>query len=224
MRRAYPDRVAIKAAGVTRLRADSSNGNATPGDIPGAPTRGRTPVYPQPQFPQQPIEQATKQGGIPAWAWIVLAAAVILAGAIVATALILSNNGSGSTNSSGKSVLGPTTTTATVPVEDTVEPEPDPEPFSTDDFNLTIKTLSKECFEDYGCHVEFRVVPTYIGSDLSYEDRTVEVTYQVTGLKGKQTNTFELTNGEYDQYEVEGFGETPSSSTRLKAKVTSVTE
>lgn len=181
-------------------------------------------TQPYPQYPQQPnTPQVAKQRKVPVWTWIVLASSVLVAGAIVAAALIFSGADSGGSSELSNAAADPTTTTATAPVEDTAEPEPDPVPFTVDDVTLRVKILSKECFGSAGCSVEFRVIPTYVGSS-SYEDRSVEITYKVTGLSDAQTNTFELTNGEYDQYDVEGYGDIPSSNTKLKAKVVSVTE
>lgn len=176
------------------------------------------------QYPQQPnAPVVTKQRKVPLWTWIVLASSVLVAGAIVAAALIFSGAEDGGSNEPSNALANPTTTTATAPVEDTAEPEADPVPFTVNDFKLRVKILSEECFGSAGCSVEFRVLPTYVGSG-TYEDRTVEITCKVTGLSDAQTNTFELTNGEYDQYDVEGYGDIPSSNTKLKAKIISVTE
>lgn len=183
-----------------------------------------TQTVPPYAYPQQPPPPRKRR-----WPWIVFAvciAVAVIAVTVVVTLAVTGDSGKGSEASEPSGG----TDTATVPVEDTAEPEPapepepEPEPFTTDDFKLRVKILSEECYGSAGCNVEFRVIPTYVGAAPDYEERTVEVTYKVTGLEDDLTSTFTLENGEYYEYDLENFGSTSSSSTKLRAKVTSVTE
>jgi len=150
---------------------------------------------------------------------------------VVVTALVtgllvrgLGDSADSSSTTSNSSASGPQA--AAPPIDYSAEPEPEPEvvPFTPKDFKLSVKVLSKECFDSYGCNVTFRIIPEYVGSALDFEERTAEISYRVTGMENEATNTFTMTNGEYYKYELEHFGTVPRSSAKISAKVTEVTE
>lgn len=83
--------------------------------------------------------------------------------------------------------------------------------------------LSRECFGDVVCNVEYRVSVGYGGQELD-PDTTYEVTYEVRGPKdGAQINTIEITGTEYTVPDEE-LAQVASASTKLRAVVTSVEE
>jgi hypothetical protein len=90
------------------------------------------------------------------------------------------------------------------------------------DFELTVKTLSKQCFGSAGCNVTYRI---QAGWDGTYDpDKTYEVVYEVRGDEsGPQTNNFTVTG---DQYQVpqEESASTSSAGVKLTAEATSVEE
>jgi hypothetical protein len=90
------------------------------------------------------------------------------------------------------------------------------------DFELTVKTLSKQCFGSAGCSITYRI---QAGWDGSYDpDRTYEVVYEVRGDEsGPQTNNFTVTGDEY-QSSQEEIASTRSSGVKLTARVISVEE
>lgn len=148
---------------------------------------------------------------------------------VVVTALVtgllvrgLGDSADSSSTTSNSSASGPQA--AAPPIDYSAEPEPEVVPFTPKDFKLSVKVLSKECFDSYGCNVTFRIIPEYVGSALDFEERTAEISYRVTGMENEATNTFTMTNGEYYKYELEHFGTVPTSSAKISAKVTEVTE
>jgi hypothetical protein len=118
----------------------------------------------------------------------------------------------GSTNQS------PTTTTE-LEVTTTASTYDTPEP---SDFELTVKTLSKQCFGSAGCSLTYRI---QAGWDGTYDpDKTYEVVYEVQGDEsGPQTNNFTVTGDKY-QVEQEESASTRSAGVKLTARVTSVEE
>jgi hypothetical protein len=111
------------------------------------------------------------------------------------------------------------TTTTEVEVTTTVSTYDTPEP---SDFELTVKTLSKQCFGSAGCNVTYRI---QAGWDGTYDpDKTYEVVYEVRGDEsGPQTNNFTITGDEY-QVSQEEDASTRSSGVKLTARVISVEE
>lgn len=180
--------------------------------------------YP-PQPPGQPYQSLPVQPWPPKTKWIVagiIGAALIVAVVVGGIVLAISQfTQSGPPH--GAAPLATTSEEAASP-ETVAEDVPDPEPttFAPKDFELKVKTLSKECFGSAGCLIEYRVVPTYLGVESDLESASVEVTYKVTGgSDGPQIGTFMLEAGQYDIYELEGFTDI-SSSGKLKVKVTEV--
>jgi hypothetical protein len=110
----------------------------------------------------------------------------------------------------------PTQEPSTEPTEATYNPEPK-------DFKIAIKVLKKTCYGELGCDVNFRIVPSYVGSQRFPAEGTTEVTYEVTGGKDPITNTFKVDGEGTVTFDEEESAETASSSRMLVAKVTSVT-
>lgn len=113
-----------------------------------------------------------------------------------------------------------TTATTEAPVATEAEPAyPTPKP---SDFELSVKTLTKQCFGEAGCALTYRVVadwgPTYDPS-IDYE-----LTYRVTGPEdGAQIDTMTITGDEYNTTK-EQEASTSSKYTPLKVSVVSVEE
>lgn len=104
----------------------------------------------------------------------------------------------------------------------TSPPEPTYDTPKPSDFKLTIKVLEKDNFGSAGSLITFRVNANWTGT---YDpDKTYEVVYEVRGDEdGPMINTMTVTGDEYERPSEET-ASTPSSSTRLTAKVTSVEE
>jgi hypothetical protein len=105
-------------------------------------------------------------------------------------------------------------------------PEPEPEPVvytpTAEDFELTVKTLEKQCFGSAGCNVTFRIEVGYGGPTLD-PATTYEVIYEVTGGEDPLINTLTVTGDSYEVDQEESLG-TTSSDAELSAKVTDVSE
>lgn len=102
--------------------------------------------------------------------------------------------------------------------------EEDVKPYTPNrqDFKLKVRVLEKQCFGSAGCNITYRIKPTYTGDD--YGDRSFEVTYEVRGVEdGPQINTFEIVGDEVS-VQSEEFAQTLTAGTKLKAKVTEVSE
>jgi hypothetical protein len=107
----------------------------------------------------------------------------------------------------------------------TEEPTQEPTGFTPhkSDFKIGIKIIEKKCFGSAGCSITYRIKPDYVGTQELPETGTIEVSYQVTGdSSGPQQNTFTIEGGQAS-FDKEEFADTPSSSTKLVAKVTEVT-
>jgi hypothetical protein len=110
----------------------------------------------------------------------------------------------------------PTEGPSTAPTEATYNPKPT-------DFKIAIKVLKKTCYGELGCDVNFRIVPSYVGSQRFPAEGTTEVTYEVTGGKDPITNTFKVDGGGTVTFDEEESAKIASSSRTLVAKVTGVT-
>lgn len=94
-------------------------------------------------------------------------------------------------------------------------------PFPTpDDYDVSIKILSKQCFGSAGCNIEARL--TLTGLSDAAMNTAAEVTIKVTGSSdGAQIETVELDDeGQYSAPEL--YLSTNSKASKLKAKVTEV--
>jgi hypothetical protein len=90
------------------------------------------------------------------------------------------------------------------------------------DFELNVKVLQKENFGEAGSNVTFRIEAAW---DKTYHpSKTYEVTYEVRGTEGgPMINTFTVTGDRYETTKEE-LAQTPSTSTKLTARVTDVEE
>lgn len=183
--------------------------------------------YPyQPQPPGQPYETLPPQPGPPKKKWPIVVGIIgaALIGMVVLGGILLAVDRFAQSESTPGADTTATTSEEAVEPETVAENVPDPEPatFAPDDFEMKVKTLSKECFGSAGCLIEYRVVPTYLGVESDLDSASVEITYKVTGgSDGPQIGTFMLEAGQYDIYELEGYTDI-SSSGKLKAKITEV--
>jgi hypothetical protein len=94
---------------------------------------------------------------------------------------------------------------------------------SRSDFEIKIQTLDKECFGSAGCLVKVRLEPEYVGNADLPETGTAEITYKIYGDEDGPpigTISIEFPDGSYqpDERTIQ----TPSSSTKITAKVTNV--
>jgi hypothetical protein len=110
----------------------------------------------------------------------------------------------------------PTEAPSTAPTEAAYNPKPT-------DFKIAIKVLKKTCYGELGCDVNFRIVPSYVGSQSFPAEGTTGVTYEVTGGKHPITNTFKVDGEGTVTFDEEESAEIASSSRKLVAKVTDVT-
>ncbi len=145
--------------------------------------------------------------------------ALFIVGIIVLVAVAVSGSSTG-----GKQATIATATTpraaspAATPITDPAPVQPKPS-----DFELTIKTLSKQCFGEAGCNVTFRIEVGYDGPTLD-PSTTWEVTYEIRGPEdGTQVNTLTVT-GDQSSVDQEEMASTKSASVKLKAVVTDVSE
>jgi hypothetical protein len=101
---------------------------------------------------------------------------------------------------------------------DAVYHEPDAE-----DFELTVKTLSKECFGSAGCLIDFRIELGYVhtGGDLD-PAITYEVTYEISGGESSYINTLTVTGDQYSTEEMESVS--TASDVELGVEITDVSE
>jgi len=151
----------------------------------------------------------------------VLAVAVVVGVLAFGIGAVVGNGGgtsSGTSKAAGSTSQSVTTTTE-VEVTTTASTYDTPEPSN---FELTVKTLSKQCFGSAGCNVTYRIKAGWNGT---YDPaKTYEVVYEVHGDEsGPQTNNFTITGDEY-QVSQEESASTRSSGVKLTARVTSVDE
>lgn len=153
----------------------------------------------------------------------VLAVAVVVGVIAFGIGAVVGNGGgtsSGTPKAAGSASQSATTATevevTTITAASTYDtPEPS-------DFELTVKTLSKQCFGSAGCDITYRI---QAGWDGTYDpDKTYEIVYEVRGDEsGPQTNNFTITGDEY-QVSQEETASTRSSGVKLTARVVSVEE
>jgi hypothetical protein len=149
------------------------------------------------------------------WPWIVTAVAALIIGIAI--------------GSSGESA-GTTTDTsppATVVTDAGAEPAAPAGPNyyepEADDFELTVKTLSKECFGSAGCLIDFRIELAMTRTGVTLDPAlTYELTYEVTGGESEYVNTLTIDGDEYSTDESESIS-TPSDRD-LTVKVLDVSE
>ncbi|MCC5579123.1 hypothetical protein IMZ11_26200 [Microtetraspora sp. AC03309] len=159
--------------------------------------------YPQPSAPQK------RRGGVALAMLGVTLFAVVACTAGIATVA--------DKTPSGQSVGTGTTVDAEPAAE---EPTPATVTLKPSDLKLKVTLLDKECFGSAGCNITYRVVPTIVGT-MPDPDREYEVIYEVRGGEdGPQIGRFTMQG---DQAQVtEEFISTPSSLSKLTAKVTEI--
>lgn len=93
-------------------------------------------------------------------------------------------------------------------------------PLRPSDLALSVKVSEKQCFGSAGCNVQFTIKADLL-TNIEIEG-PCEVTYEVKGLDGPQTNT--LTVYDSDNFTQDGFqfGMTETSKVKLSARVTDV--
>jgi hypothetical protein len=183
-----------------------------------------------PQMPESggpvPVQHPVKSKRF-GWLVVGLATGISL---VVGTALGLTIGNGGSTTAAPAATVTATATatkTVTEPVEEdgaTDEPASAPSrDLKNSDFKLTVKELDKTCYgSGEGCSIEYRVTVKYVGP-APKPMGLIEVSYEVKGdVNGPQKGTIQLEDLSYDASLSEDLADTPSRSTELVAKVTSV--
>ena len=178
---------------------------------PGWPTQ-------QPQRPPAPPPLASPSRPFYKHGWF-----VFLAGGLVGLVLGVGvgstdNNAdrpsTGATNRPAATAASPTPTDAPETTAAAAEPKPR-------DFDLTVKTLSKQCFGSAGCNITYRVEVGYDGPPLD-SSNSYEVVYEVRGGEdGPQINTLTV-EGDQSSVDSEESISTNSAGRKLTAVVTSV--
>lgn len=155
--------------------------------------------------------------------WVIASGTFLLGVALGGTGG--SSSASDTKDSSAKnapSSLVDTSEPAAPVVEDSPEPEPVVYPVRARDFTIKVKIRTKECFGSAGCIVTYQIDPSYEGmADL--KSGSYDITYKVTGANDPIINTMTLEDGTFS-FDQEEDTQTPSTSSVLKAKVTSVEE
>jgi hypothetical protein len=183
---------------------------------PDQPTQpGPPPGWGPPPTPPRPPKAGRTFSG--------RAVAGLVAGAFVVGLLlrVAAGGGSGGTSSGGRPNAAATTTTA-AEEQVTTSPGPSYDEPQPSDFELNVKVLQKENFGEAGSNVTFRIEAAW---DKTYHpSKTYEVTYEVRGTEGgPMINTFTVTGDRYETTKEE-LAQTPSTSTKLTARVTDVEE
>jgi hypothetical protein len=91
-----------------------------------------------------------------------------------------------------------------------------------EDFKVSLKILTKQCFGSAGCNVTFRIKPAFVGALDMPSSGTTEVTYKVKGGDDPLVNTFTIDEDGTAHFDSEESISTPRSSAKLKAVVTDV--
>jgi hypothetical protein len=176
---------------------------------------------PQPAHSQPPARAPKHKLTFPTWLIaisITLVALCCVGGGILAVVGIAGTD----TNDPGRDIRPETAE----PVGDG-EPADEPDALyhepDAEDFELTVKTLSKECFGSAGCLIDFRIELAYVhtGGDLD-PAITYEVTYEISGGESSYVNTLTVTGDQYSTEESESIS--TASDVELGVKITDVSE
>ncbi|MFF6866680.1 hypothetical protein [Streptomyces ardesiacus] len=160
---------------------------------------------------------------------VIIGAAAAIIAAIVGTGIVVVqavNNGDDKPAATASENSTPTTDPATTVAD---EPEPDPEPVFTaptaDDFTISLRTTSRQCFGSAGCNITVEPQLSYTGfSDDLDPDAVYQITYEITGdTSGPIVKTAELSEQTTLNYTPTSLS-TASSSTKLSVKITDITE
>jgi len=184
--------------------------------------------YPQNPYPQQPQQpplkyMATGEPVVPpkpkrfGWPTVLITAFVSwLLGAIMILMLLSPGTPDASTYESQSNASATGTEAASQPT--TQAPS-----LTASDFAVSLKIISKQCFDTAGCVVEYR--PKIEANDLSKlaGEGTVEVSYKITGANDEIEGTFTITLGDDPQVtgQDQDVAQTPSAPS-LKIKITNV--
>jgi hypothetical protein len=151
--------------------------------------------------------------------WI-LTTTIALATLIIGIAIGSSGESTGTTTDTSP----PATVVTDAGAEPAVPPAgPDYYEPEAGDFELTVKTLSKECFGSAGCLIDFRIELAITKTGVAFDPGiTYELTYEVTGGDSEYINTLTIDGDEYSTDESESIS-TPSDRD-LTVKVLDVSE
>lgn len=143
--------------------------------------------------------------------WAALAAAAVLAVAGCSAPAGSENSGDLDPGEGGVATSQSTTAATTKPAP----------VLGKDDFELSIKQVSKTCYgSGVGCNVEYEVKVAVDRAKLAASGKSYDITYDVTGDEnGTQTATITLLpDGTYDSYTQ--MASTKARSTKLTVKLT----
>ncbi|MFI1132097.1 hypothetical protein ACH4UX_22955 [Streptomyces althioticus] len=181
---------------------------------------------PKPAFPPPPSgtekPKRTRTHAIIIGSAAAVIATVIGTGIFVVRAMNDSDSKPTTTSSSGSA-----TDTPEPVVEDEVE-EPDLDLYvsdpTADDFEIELRTKSKQCFGSAGCNLVVEPELTYNGDTSELDPNlTYEITYEITGGdSGSILQTAELTDQATVTYDTTVVS-TPSRGTKLSVEVMDVT-
>ncbi len=185
-----------------------------------------TNLPPMPNIPPTPPAKPkrTLSNGIVIGAAAAVIAAVIGTGLFVVQATNDDNDRPASTSSSSRA----TEESEPVVEDDVEEPEPDLDLYVTDltaeDFEIELRTKSKQCFGSAGCNLVVEPELTYSGDTTELDPAlTYEITYEISGDEsGPILQTAEVTDQTTVTFDATMVS-TPSRGTELSAKVTDVT-
>lgn len=133
---------------------------------------------------------------------------------ITTAAVALTLSGCMLPTNAGNKTLGSGTSPYSAP-STTYEPIP-----TISDFSLDVIETERSCFGSYGCNVQYRVVPTYIGTG-SVPTSNFTLLYQIDGADDVQTGNIAVSNG---KFATETGFTSVAQGVSLAATVTSVLE
>lgn len=124
-----------------------------------------------------------------------------------------------------KAAASSSASVSSLPAVDVEEPTEDPTfaELGVDDFEMELRTTSKQCFGSAGCNLTVAPELTYLGLTEDIDpDATYQITYEITGGdSGPVTETLSLTGGE-DYTAWPEVISTVSSGTKLSVEITDV--
>ncbi|MEU5984441.1 hypothetical protein [Streptomyces sp. NPDC047434] len=93
---------------------------------------------------------------------------------------------------------------------------------AVDDFSITLKTTSKQCFGSAGCNVTVEPALSYTGAVPLDPDKSFSLTYEVRGGEdGAVIDTLKLSEQTTITYQATSVS-TPRSGTKLSVEITAV--
>lgn len=183
----------------------------------GQPHRLEQLEPPQAPAPAQPPKS---KRGLPTAVWLAL-----LAGAVVATAAItadIASDDDAPVRSSSPALVFDAPTDLPEVTLPPTDPDDDGRTFTPADFRVRLVETGRECFGSAGGLVTVEPELSYV-NEAPGNDRTFLVVYEIRGGEdGAQTYSIDVTGGEYAFDDA--IISTPTCSTNLTAKVTTVRE